>query len=143
MPSSKNEPKTKPNDASAVDYLTTRAPENRRADGLALLDLHTEITGHQPVMWGEAIIGFDRYTSINSKKEASDWPLAGFSPRKSQMTVYLMAGFIARPDLLEGLGKFKTSVACLYFNKLSDLDLDKLRTLISWSYEAAKLRYKA
>ncbi|EGF90237.1 hypothetical protein ABI_32530 [Asticcacaulis biprosthecium C19] len=94
-------------------------------------------------MWGDAIIGFDRYTSINGKKQASDWPLAGFSPRKAQMTVYLMAGFSDRPDLLEGLGRFKTSVACLYFNRLSDLNLDKLKTLIKWSYETAKLRYKA
>ncbi|ESQ92185.1 hypothetical protein ABAC460_04665 [Asticcacaulis sp. AC460] len=143
MPNSKDGPKTKPTDASAVDYLTTQAPENRRADGLALLDLFTEVTGEHPVMWGESIVGFGRYTYTNTSKKPADWPLTGFSPRKAQITIYIMTGYSDRPELVDGLGKFTARGSCLYFKKLADLDRDRLKALIKWGYDTMKLRYKA
>jgi hypothetical protein len=133
------EPKTRPTGESAADFIATRAPENRRADSQALLDLFTEVTGEHPVMWGDSIVGFGRYTTGSGKK-AFDWPLTGFSPRKAQMTIYIMPGF-ERPDLLDGLGKYTTSVSCLYFKTLSDLDTAKLKALIRWGYETMKIRY--
>lgn len=131
--------KTLPTDENAADFIASRAPENRRDDSLALLDIFTEVTGDNPVMWGDSIVGFGSYR-VGEGKKTYDWPLTGFSPRKAQMTVYILPGYNERPDLLDGLGKHTTSVSCLYFKKLSDLDLDKLKALIRWGYETAKAR---
>ena len=90
-------------------------------------------------MWGSAIIGFGQYhyKSERSKQEG-DWPLTGFSPRKQSLTLYIMLGFDDYSDLLQDLGKHKTSKGCLYINKLTDVDLQVLEKLVKNSYVAMK-----
>jgi hypothetical protein len=130
-----SEPKTRVTDASVEDFINAVPDEAKKRDGLMLLALFTEITGEQPKMWGPSIIGFGQYhyKSERSKQEG-DWMLTGFSPRKQALTLYLMHGFDANKDLLAKLGKHKTSMGCLYINKLSDVDTGVLRELITKTY---------
>lgn len=133
--------KTKPTDVPVEDFIAAVENPKRRADSEAVKALLEEVTGEKPVMWGPSIIGFGRYTYVNSTNKPADWPIIGFSPRKANMSLYIMPGFKERPDLMEGLGKYKTSVSCLYFNRLSDLDEDRLRRLCRWSVETMRERY--
>ena len=94
-----------------------------------------EVTGEPPVMWGPSIIGFGSY-----RGPTGDWPIAGFSPRKANLVVYTM-GFAGQDALLARLGKHKTSVACLYINKLADVDLDVLRQIAETSVADTRARY--
>lgn len=130
-----SELKTKVNDASVMDFLDRVADENKRKDSLVLLEMFSKITGQQPKMWGSSIIGFGQYhyKSERSKQEG-EWLLTGFSPRKANMTLYIISGFADQEDLLKDLGKHKTSVGCLYINKLADVDLKILEKIITKSY---------
>lgn len=123
--------KTVVTDASVEDYLQSVADPTRRADGFQLLRLFHEITGQTAKMWGASIVGFGsyHYKSERSRQEG-DWPLVGFSPRKSSLTLYITPGFDDLQDLLAQLGKHKTSVGCLYINKLADVDLGVLAQII-------------
>ncbi|NVJ65522.1 MAG: DUF1801 domain-containing protein [Gammaproteobacteria bacterium] len=132
------ENKTQPNDASVLDFLNGVEHKKRRADGLTMLEMMSEITGEQPVMWGDSIVGFGRYPYQTKSGCAGDWFYTGFSPRKQNLTLYIMDGFKKRPELLDKLGKCKTSVACLYINKLEDVDEKVLRQVIKESYEYVK-----
>ena len=136
-----SEPKTRPTDASVEDFINGVESVRRREDARAVTAMLGEVTGETPVMWGESIIGFGRYTYVNTTKKPADWPIIGLSPRKANLTVYIMPGFNERPDLMEGLGKYRTSVSCLYFNRLADLDEERLRRLCRWSVEAMRERY--
>jgi hypothetical protein len=135
--------KTTVNDASVTDFINTVRDKTKRDDSFALLEIFTRITGEKPKMWGSSIIGFGQYhyKSERSKQEG-DWPLTGFSPRKQNLTLYFMLGFDDYKDLLEKLGKHKTSVGCLYINKLSDVDQAVLEKLIKQSLIAMKKKYK-
>lgn len=134
--------KTRPTDASVDAFLDAVEPAQRREDARAVCALMAEITGKPPVMWGDAIVGFGRYTYVNSTKKPADWPVVGFSPRKTNLTLYIMPGFTERADLTEALGpKAKTSVSCLYLKKLSDVDAAALHTLTEWCVETMKARY--
>ncbi len=107
-----------------------------------LLELFTRVTGEQPKMWGTSIIGFGSYHYRSEKsKQEGDWPLTGFSPRKQNLTLYIMPGFGGYQDLLKDLGKCKTSVGCLYINKLADVDLAVLEKLIATSFTDMKKKY--
>ena len=129
------EPKTRPTSASVPDFLA-RQPEARRADCEAVCAMMQAATGEPPVMWGEAIVGFGRYAYTNSSKKTAEWPIVGFSPRKNDLTLYLMQGFDGHTELLAKLGKHKTSKACLYVKKLADIDAGILRQLIEASVQA-------
>jgi hypothetical protein len=131
--------KTLPNDANVTDFINTVPDAAKRKDSFALLELFAKVTGEQPKMWGPSIIGFGQYhyTSDRSKQEG-DWPLTAFSPRKQNLSIYVMNGFDDYTDLLKDLGKHKSSTACLYVNKLSDVDMAVLERLIARSYEAMK-----
>ncbi|WKL57510.1 DUF1801 domain-containing protein [Asticcacaulis sp. ZE23SCel15] len=133
--------KTQPTDADPSAFIAAVPDPKKRADCETLLTLFTEVTGEPPVMWGPSIVGYGRYTYINTTKKPADWPLTGFSPRAANLTLYIMPGFAERPDLMDGLGKYKTSVSCLYLKSLKDVDTDRLRALIRWGYEAMKARY--
>ena len=135
------EPKTKPTDEDPRDFIAQRAPENRRDDAYVLIDLLQEITGEKATMWGDAIIGFGRYSYTNSTKKPQIWPLLAFSPRKADMTIYIMPGMEAYESLIAQLGKCKTKGVCLHIKKLSDINRDVLSTLCLKSYEAMKARY--
>ncbi len=134
------ENKTQLTDESVIDFLESVENPVRREDGFRLLKIMEEITGEEPKMWGPAIIGFGKCHYKYESGREGDMPKTGFSPRKQNLTLYLGKG----PDyeeLLSGLGKFKTSVACLYLNKLSDADEDVLRKLISSGHQYMNEKY--
>src|SRR6478609_6902366 len=112
------------------DFLNTIEPEQKKTDGFALLEMFKKITGEKPVMWGSSIVGFGKYHYKSEKsKQEGDWMLVGFSPRKQNLTLYIMHGNNDN-SALEKLGKHKTSSGisgCLYINKLSDVDQEVLR----------------
>jgi hypothetical protein len=134
--------KTQKNDASVTDFLDAVSDETKRKDSYVLLDMFSKITGEEPKMWGASIIGFGQYhyKSERSSQEG-DWPLTGFSPRKQNLTLYIMPGFANYSDLLTNLGKHKTSVGCLYINKLSDVDQNVLEKIIKLSFEDMKKKH--
>lgn len=134
--------KTLPNDASAADFIAAVTDETKRKDSQVLLELFTKLTGEKPKMWGTSIVGFGmyHYKSERSTQEG-DWPLIGFSPRKQNLTLYMMPGFKDVQDLLAKLGKHKTSVSCLYINKLADVDMKVLEQIITKSYDEAKKQF--
>ncbi len=134
--------KTIVNDGSVEGFINAVPDEVKKQDSFALLGMFTKITGEQPKMWGSSIIGFGQYhyKSERSKQEG-DWPLTGFSPRKQNLTIYVMPGFKDYQDLLKDLGKHKTSVGCLYIKKLTDIDLKILEKLIKKSYLEMKEKH--
>lgn len=131
--------KTTINDASVEDFINSVPEATKKQDSFVLLEMFTRLTGEKPKMWGTSIIGFGQYhyKSERSSQEG-DWPLIGFSPRKQSLTLYIMPGFDGFGDLLKDLGKHKTSVACLYINKLSDVDQSVLEKLIQQSFTEMK-----
>lgn len=131
--------KTIVNDAGVEDFINSVDGDVKKADAFKILEMYREITKEEPKMWGSSIIGFGKYhyKSERSKQEG-DWPLDAFSPRKQNLTLYLTMGFDGCEDLLSKLGKHKTSKACLYINKLSDVDEEILKQLIKRSHDEAK-----
>ncbi len=134
--------KTTVNDNSVEDFIKAVPDATKRDGSFALLRLFSKITGQKPKMWGTTIIGFGmyHYKSERSKQEG-DWPLTGFSPRKQNLTLYIMLGFDDYTGLLAKLGKHKTSKGCLYINKLADVDMAVLEKLIKQSFTAMKKKY--
>jgi Domain of unknown function (DU1801) len=138
------ENKTKQTKADVNAFLQSVADEEKRKDSLALLKLMKSITKQEPAMWGGSIVGFGsfHYKSERSKQEG-DWFLTGFSPRKQNITIYIISGFAKYGDLLKKLGKHKTSSgSCLLINKLANIDLAVLKELITVSYKDMKEKYK-
>ena len=131
------EPKTKVTNASVEDFINSVENDRRRHDGFELLKIYKRVTGLEPKMWGPSIVGFGvyHYKSERSSQEG-DWPLAGFSPRKQNLTLYVYPKNF--PELLKDLGKYTTSVSCLYINKLDDVDLKVLESLIAASFKWAR-----
>lgn len=129
------EPKTKLTNASVTDFLDKIEDEQRRQDCYTVLDLMKEVTHSEPHMWGSNIIGFGLYSYKYAAGHEAQWPAAAFSPRKTDLTFYLMPGFEHFSDMLPRLGKFKTSKSCLYIKKLQDVDLAVLRELVKESYD--------
>lgn len=125
--------KTLVTDASVEDFIESVENERRRKDGFELLEMYRRVTGLEPKMWGPSIVGFGvyHYKSERSRQEG-DWPLAAFSPRKQNLTLYVYPKNF--PELLKDLGKHTTSVSCLYINKLDDIDRAVLEKLIAASY---------
>ena len=134
-----NSLKTHVNNASVEDFINNVENATKRHDSFTLLDMYKKITNEKPKMWGSSIIGFGQYhyKSERSRQEG-DWPLAGFSPRKQSLTLYVMPGTIDYSDLLKDLGKHKTSKGCLYINKLADVDTKILAKIIERSYNDAR-----
>ena len=134
--------KTLPNDASVNEFIDTVDDETKKADSVTLLELYSKITGEKAKMWGASIIGFGQYHYKSERStQEGDWPLSAFSPRKQNLTLYFMPGFDKYHDLLQQLGKHKTSKGCLYINKLSDVDMDVLKQLVDLSHAEAKESY--
>ena len=127
--------KTKKNDDDVEAFLNAVENERRKEDSFEVLKLMTEITGEAPKMWGSSIIGFGDYHYKYESGREGDWFIAGFSPRKQNLTLYIMAGFDEYDTLLSQLGKHKTGKSCLYINKLADVDMDVLKKLVTSSVE--------
>ncbi len=133
-----SENKTRPTDQDVIDFLNSVDNKTRRQDGFAVLEMMEEITGEEAVMWGSSIVGFGSYHYKYDSGREGDMPLIGFSPRKQNMTLYIMPGFDDYENILEDLGKHKIGKSCLYVNKLADVDKDVLRRLIRRSYKHMK-----
>ena len=127
--------KTKPNDQSVEDFLNKVPDEKKRQNSFAILELMKQVTGDKPIMWGDSIIGFGTYKYKYASGRQGEWPVTGFSPRKQNLTIYIMSGFDEYDDLLTQLGKHSTGKSCLYIKKMEDIDQDVLRELISKSVE--------
>jgi hypothetical protein len=129
------ENKTAPTAASAHAFVDAVEHPVRRADGQVLLDIFEELTGQPPVMWGPSIIGFGSYHYKYASGREGDAAAVGFSPRKGNLALYGLTYAPESAPLLERLGKHKTGAACLYVNKLADVDLAVLRELITLGYK--------
>jgi len=127
--------KTKPNDQSVEAFLNGITDDRKRQDCRAILALMKQVTGAEPKLWGDSIVGFGSYHYRYASGREGDWFLTGFSPRKQKVTLYIMAGFDRYDQLLAKLGQFKTGKACLYIKKLEDIDLETLRELIRLSVD--------
>ncbi|MDX9828365.1 MAG: DUF1801 domain-containing protein [Spirochaetia bacterium] len=132
--------KTKVNSASVVDFLNTVVDEQKRKDCFEILHLMEEATEEPARMWGSSIVGFGSYHYKGSGGREGDWMLTGFSPRKQNLTFYIMDGFDNHKDLLARLGSFENSVGCLYIKKLSDIDVDVLKAVVITSVENMRKR---
>lgn len=130
------EPKTKKTKASVTAFLNTVTDPERRKDCKTLVSLMKRITGSAPSMWGDSIVGFGSYHYKYASGREGDWPEVAFSPRKQNLTVYVMTGFDT--PLMKKLGSYKTGKSCLYLNRLADIDLGILEQLIRDS--VARLR---
>ena len=130
--------KTKPNKARIEKFLDNVKDEKKRNDSYKILDLMKRITKEKPVMWGPSIIGFGSYHYKYASGREGDFFLTGFSPRKQSLTLYIMSGFNGYEELMKKLGKYKTGSSCLYINKLEDVDLKVLKTLITESIKYMK-----
>jgi hypothetical protein len=137
--------KTQKNTASVAAFIAAVDEEQKRKDAHELVKLFEKVTGEKATMWGTSIIGFGQYhyKSERSKQEG-DWPLTGFSPRKANLTIYIMSGFSGQEKLLKKLGKHKVSGgSCLYLKRLSDINLGVLKQLIEANLKYMRGKYKA
>ena len=125
--------KTKLTDASVEDFIDEIADERKRQDSYSILTMMQEVTGANAKMWGDSIVGFGSYHYKYASGREADWPLVGFSPRKQNLTLYIMSGFEQYDELLQRLGKHSTGKACLYVKRLADVDLAVLQELVNLS----------
>ena len=130
-----SELKTRKNDANVTKFLESVADPGKREDCFRLLDIMKRVTGEDPAMWGDSIVGFGSYDYVYASGRSGTWMLTGFAPRKQALTMYVMSGFSEYGDLLADLGKFKTGKSCLYVRKLDDVHLPTLEKLIGRSVE--------
>ena len=122
--------KTKPTNDSVKKFIDAIPDDTRRRECRTVIGIMKAATGAAPKMWGTSIVGFgDHHYKYESGREG-DWFLAGFSPRKDQLTLYLSSGFDGRDSILKRLGRYRTGKSCLYLKKLSDVDLDVLKELV-------------
>ncbi|HYV03366.1 MAG TPA: DUF1801 domain-containing protein [Blastocatellia bacterium] len=122
--------KTKQTTESVEKFLNNVADEQRRKDCFQLLEIMKAATKAEPAMWGTSIVGFGRYQYAYKSGRSLEWFLTGFSPRKHDLTLYIMPGLERYPALMKKLGKHKTGRSCLYIKKLEDLDLPTLKELV-------------
>lgn len=134
--------KTKKTRKSVSKFLTSVDVEEKRNDSKKLLKIFTEATGKKAVMWGTSIVGFGSYHYKYPSGQEGDWPLTGFSPRKANISIYIMPGFKKYKSILKKIGKHKVSGgSCLYIKRLSDIDTTLLKKLIKTSVADMKKRY--
>lgn len=127
------ENKTQPSHLTVTSFFATIENEQSRKDCITIAALMEEITGEPPVMWGPAIVGFGQYHYKYASGREGDFLIVGFSPRKQNLTLYIMDGFSNYDVLLSKLGKYKTGKSCLYLKSLGDVNMEVLRQLITES----------
>jgi hypothetical protein len=135
------ENKTKATEASVESYFSAIEDESRRKDCEALSALMTEATKQKPMMWGTSIVGFGSYHYKYESGREGDSCLVGFSSRKGDISIYIVASFPGQEELFSKLGKYKTGKGCLYIRKLSDVNLEALEQIIVASYSERKRHY--
>jgi Domain of unknown function (DU1801) len=125
--------KTKVNDYSVIEFIESVDSPKKREDAYKLLDIFTETTSLEAKMWGPSIIGFGSYHYKYKTGHEGDAPLVGFSPRKAKISLYFAPGDSNREELLSKFGKHTTGAACVYINKVADIDVEVLKDLIKQS----------
>jgi len=135
------EPKTRPTRVSVASFLERLSDERTRADCDTLVALMEKATGENAVMWGPSIIGFGTYRLAYADGSEADWPIAGFSPRKKELTLYIAGGFDRYAGLMKKLGKYRTGKVCLYIKRLEDVDMRVLRELVAASVRYMREKY--
>lgn len=135
------EQKTKPTEQSVESFLDTIADESVRDDCASLIKLMKKVTGAKPKMWGASIVGFGQYHYKYESGHEGDSCLTGFSPRKQNISVYVMPGFTGQTDLLNKLGKHKAGKGCLYVKRLADVDVKVLEKMIDHSVKHLRDKY--
>ena len=133
--------KTRPRASSVDAFIDAVDDEHRRADCRIVAEMMAAITDAEGVMWGASIVGFGNYHYRYASGREGDFFEAGFSPRKRALTIYVMAGFAEYGDLLARLGKYATGKSCLYVKRLSDVDLDVLREMLTRSVAYIRAKY--
>lgn len=137
------EPKTKPTTKDVHEFIDVFAnTEQKKQDSYRLMDLMKTVSGSQPLMWGPSIIGFGKYHYKYESGHQGEAPLIGFSPRKTAISLYVYTGWEDHEYLLENLGKFKKGKSCIYINKLSDINLDKLTLVMQETIKYLKSKYE-
>ena len=135
------EPKMKETDNSVIEFIENIESASKREDAYRLIDIFTETTGHEAKLWGPSIIGFGSYHYKYASGHEGDAPLAGFSPRKAKISLYVSPEDEKRAELLERFGKHTASKGCVYINKVSDIDEQVLKELIQQSVTFAQETY--
>jgi len=130
--------KTVKNDQPVDLFLQKVEDPNKRQDSYTILEMMETITGEKAKMWGDSLVGFGDIHYKYASGRQGDWMLTAFSPRKQNLTLYIMSGFDQHAELLSRLGKYKTGKGCLYINRLSDVDQNVLRELIQESVALLK-----
>ena len=133
--------KTKKKDDSVIDFINRVEDEQKRQDCHEIMEIMKGITGEEPKMWGNSMVGFGSYHYKYDSGREGDWFLTGFSPRKQKLSLYIMAGFSHCDALLANLGKYKTGKACLYIKRLEDINRDILKEMITSSVEMISEKY--
>ncbi|MEL6681321.1 MAG: DUF1801 domain-containing protein [Pseudomonadota bacterium] len=122
--------KTKPTEIDPVDFITAVEHPTRRGDAETLDAMFRRITGWQPRMWGPTIIGYGSYDYTYESGHSGSSLATGFSPREANLSLYIMPGYADFDDILSRLGKYKMGKACLYINKLADVDMDVVEEIV-------------
>ena len=138
---SKANNKTVENEGSVSDFLSQVQDDKKRQDAISINELMINITGQQPKMWGGSIVGFGRFHYKYKSGREGDFMKIGFSPRKQNLSLYIMPGFDRYDDLLARLGKYKLGKSCLYIERMEDVELDVLQELILKSYDQMTQKY--
>lgn len=133
--------KTKKTRAGVKKYLKSLSSDSQIQDCLELLEIFSEVTGEKASMWGPSIVGFGEYHYVYPTGNSGTWPATGFSPRKNNISIYIMPGFSKYETLMEALGEYKTGKSCLYIKSLEKIDQKILKKLIKKSYTDIKKRY--
>lgn len=134
----KPEPKTQKTNASVETFLNAIPNEQTRADCFEIAKMMKQSTKAEPAMWGSSIVGFGEYMMTYANGSQLPWPIVGFSPRKQNLTLYIMAGFDRYDELMKKLGKYSTGKSCLYIKKLADVDRKVLKELVNESVKVMK-----
>lgn len=135
------ENKTQPTDVDPHDVVAAVEHPTRRADAEVLLDLMARVTGWEPRMWGPSIIGYGRYHYQYESGREGDFMVTGFSPRRSNLVLYVLPGYDDLGDDLDVLGKHRLGKSCLYVNKLADVDIDVLERIVRRGVDTMRARY--
>ena len=133
--------KTAQNQRSPTEFIAGVEHPQRKKDAEVLLALFQRVTGLQAYMWGSSIIGYGRYHYRYESGQEGEYFITGFSPRKSNLTIYVMPGYQDLSSYLQRLGKHKTGKSCLYINKLSDIDLEVLEEIILYGLNYMREHY--
>jgi hypothetical protein len=133
--------KTTANRNSVTSFINAIEDKQRRAECKEIMRLMRRVTGKQPKMWGDSIVGYDRYKYTRANGKEFEFFRTGFSPRKTALTLYVMPGYSDYSALLKKLGPHKKGKSCLYLKRLSDIDISVLETLIQAGYDEMNERY--